>query len=266
MKDFINIIDDHIGRGIPLALVTVVEVRGSAPQRTGAKMLVSNEGRILWGTTGGGSIEELAKKQAMIQLNLGQPLLKEYELIKEGVNATGMICGGHMTLFFDILGASAKVYIFGAGHIAQQLYPLLNKLGFSTVIIDDRGEYLKESFPDVIPSNLITGALPDIIEDIHFPPHSYIIIMTYTHKLDEKIIKHLLLNKIQEIDEINYLGMIGSKRKIKEIFSRLTAAGIKPDVLNRVHAPIGIKIGSQTPEEIAISIAAEIIKVRSEME
>jgi xanthine dehydrogenase accessory factor len=229
-------------------------------------MLISNEGRRLWGTTGGGKIEELAKKQAMIQLNLGQPLLKEYELVEEGTNATGMICGGKMTLFFDIFGAGAKVYIFGAGHIAQQLYPLLNKLGFSTVIIDNRAEYMKESFPDVIDSNLISGTLPDIVEDMYFSPHSYIIIMTYTHELDEKIIKHLLLNKIQEIDKINYLGMIGSRRKVEEIFSRLTAAGIKPDILNRVHAPIGIQIGSQTPEEIAISIAAEIIKVRSEME
>ncbi|MHA2307272.1 MAG: XdhC family protein, partial [Candidatus Hodarchaeales archaeon] len=234
MKDFINIINDHIGRGVPLALVTVVEVRGSAPQRIGAKMLISNEGRRLWGTTGGGKIEELAKKQAMIQLNLGQPLLKEYELVEEGTNATGMICGGKMTLFFDIFGAGAKVYIFGAGHIAQQLYPLLNKLGFSTVIIDNRAEYMKESFPDVIDSNLISGTLPDIVEDMYFSPHSYIIIMTYTHELDEKIIKHLLLNKIQEIDKINYLGMIGSRRKVEEIFSRLTAAGIKPDILNRV--------------------------------
>lgn len=266
MKDFINIINDYVGRGVPLALVTVVEVRGSTPQRIGAKMLVSIEGRRLWGTTGGGTIEELAKKQALIQLKLGQPLFKEYELIEEGTNATGMVCGGKMTLFFDILGVSAKVYIFGAGHIAQQLYPLLNKLGFSIVIIDNRVEYLKESFPDVIDSNLIAGALPDIVEDILFLPHSYIVIITYTHKLDEKVLKYLLLNKIQEIDKINYLGMLGSKRKIKKIFARLTTAGIKPDILNRVHAPIGIQIGSQTPEEIAISIAAEIIKVRSEME
>ena len=149
-------------------------------------------------------------------------------------------------------------------HITQQLIPLLSKLGFSSIIIDNRKDYLYQSFPDLPESSLVTGDLPNIIEKITFTSHSYIIIMTYSHDLDEKILKYLLVHKSQEVEKSSYLGMIGSKRKINEIFTRLTANGIKPEALGVVHAPIGIQIGSQTPEEIAISIAAEIIKVRNE--
>lgn len=266
MIEFSRIINETIKNGTCIVLVTVVGVQGSAPQKIGAKMLVSSDGKILWGTVGGGTIEELAKNQAKIQIQQRKPLLKEYELTEEGVNATGMICGGNMTLFFDLLGTSTNVYIFGAGHISQQIVPLLTKLGFSCRVIDDRYDYLRESFPNAESSQLITGKLPQIIDTIEFIPRSYVIIMTYSHELDEKILKHLLTNKIEEAKELAYMGMIGSKRKVKEIFDRLISDGIDSDILDTIHAPIGIQIGSQTPEEISISIAAELIKIRNEME
>ncbi len=266
MKEFLRIITETIKDGTCIALVTVVEVQGSAPQRIGAKMLVSREGKRRWGTIGGGIIEELARNQAKIQIQQGKPLLKEYELIEEGKNATGMVCGGNMTLFFDLLGTSSYVYIFGAGHVSQQIVPLLIKLGFSCRIIDDRQDYLRESFPNAEPSQLITGELPQIIDTMDFIPRSYVIIMTYSHELDEKILRHLLINKIEEVKNLAYIGMIGSKRKVKEIFDRLISDGIDSDILDTIHAPIGIQIGSQTPEEISVSIAAELIKIRNEME
>lgn len=265
-KDFGVIISNQIQKGGTFVLVTVVDVSGSAPQKTGAKMLVSSSGKRLWGTIGGGRIEEIALREAFARIKEKTPLLKEYDLQEEGEEATGMLCGGKMSLFYDILGASAKVYIFGGGHITQSLVPLLVSLGFWTIVIDDRKDYLSENFKDSDVAETLTGDFPQIIDTIEFEKDSYVIILTYSHELDERILKYLLINKSKEFESWKYLGMIGSKRKVKEIFSRLESQGIDSTLLKEVHAPIGIPIGSQTPEEIAISIAAEIVKVLNEKE
>ncbi len=267
-KDFVEIMAEQMRKGGVFALITVVDVSGSAPQRVGAKMLVSPAGKRLWGTIGGGTIEKLALKEVQVQIKKRTPLLKEYELREEGEKATGMLCGGKMSLFYDILGTGTKAYIFGAGHISQQLVPILVSLGFWTIVIDDRKDYLDESFKHSEVAETLTGNLPQIIDTIEFEKDSYIVILTYSHDLDEEILKQLLTKQQQEAETWNYryLGMIGSERKVKEIFSRLESQGIDPQLLEKVHAPIGIPIGSQTPEEIAISIAAEIIKVRNKKE
>ena len=262
-REFVKNIDNQIQKGGVFALVTVVEVSGSAPQRIGAKMLVDSSGNRLWGTIGGGTIENLALKESQILIQMRTPQLKEYELMEEGEKATGMLCGGKMKVFIDILGAGSKSYIFGAGHISQRLVPLLRWLGFWTIVIDDRKEYLNDSFRDSEVSETISGTLPQIIDSIEFEKDSYIIIITYSHELDEQILKYLLSSRQQEFHTWKYLGMIGSKRKVKEIFSRLESEGVDPRLLERVHAPIGVPIRSQTPEEIAISIAAEIIDVQN---
>jgi len=262
-SEFVESIDNQIQKGGAFALVTVVEVSGSVPQRIGAKMLVDSSGNRLWGTIGGGTIENLALKEAQMLIQKRTPQLKEYELMEEGEKATGMLCGGKMKVFIDILGVGSKSYIFGAGHISQRLVPLLVSLGFWTVVIDDRKEYLDESFKDSQASETISGTFPQIIDSIEFEKDSYIVIITYSHELDEKILKYLLSTRQQELYTWKYLGMIGSKRKVKEIFSRLESQGIDPSLLKRVHAPIGVPIRSQTPEEIAISIAAEIIDVQN---
>lgn len=265
-KDFIKIMTEQFHKGKTFALVTVVDVSGSAPQRIGAKMLVSSTGKRLWGTIGGGTIENLALKEAQVQIKTKLPLLKEYELTEEGEKATGMLCGGKMSLFIDIQGAGTKAYVFGAGHISQQLVSLLASLGFWTIVIDDRKEYLDENFKNINVAETLAGNFPQIIDSIEFEKGCYIVILTYSHDLDEKILKHLLTTRQKEFKIWKYLGMIGSKRKVSEIFSRLESQGIDPKLLQKIHAPIGIPIGSQTPEEIAISIAAEIIDVRNKKE
>ncbi|MFX0181770.1 MAG: XdhC family protein [Candidatus Hodarchaeota archaeon] len=263
MKDLIKILKEQSDKGHPSVLVTVIEVKGSAPQKVGAKMLVSKEGIRLWGTIGGGTIENLALQQAKIQIKEQKHMLKQYELTEEGKDSTGMLCGGNMYLFYDILGTTTKVYILGAGHISQKLAPMMTMLGFWTVIIDDRKEYLHESFENTEGVELLSGSLPQYLDTIEFEPGSYVVIVSYSHELDEKILKYLLTEKSQNVAQLKYLGMIGSKRKVKEIFSRLKAQGVNSFQLDKVHAPIGIPIGSQTPEEIAVSIAAEIIKIRN---
>ncbi|MFX1247400.1 MAG: XdhC family protein [Promethearchaeota archaeon] len=262
-NDFINNLANQYQKGGIFALVTVVDVRGSAPQQVGAKMLVSSLGELIWGTVGGGAIEKIALKDAQVQIEKKISLLKEYELQEEGENSTGMLCGGSMSLFYDILGVNSKAYIFGGGHICQRLVPQLVTLGFHTIVIDDRKEYLEEHFNHSKAVETLAGPLPQIIETIEFEEDSYIIILTYSHDLDEKILKYLCTKRRQELDTWKYIGMIGSKRKVKEIFSRLKTQQIDSNILTKIHAPIGIPIGSQNPEEIAISIAAEIIKVKN---
>ncbi len=265
-EHFVEIMANQMQKGGVFALVTVVDVSGSTPQQIGAKMLVSSSGERIWGTVGGGTIEKLALEEAQVQIMSRAPLLKEYELMEEGEGAIGMICGGKMSLFYDILGIGTKAYIFGAGHISQRLVPLLDSLGFWTVVIDDRREYVKQNFKQSKTAEILTGELPKIIETIEFEDDSYIVILTYSHVLDEKILKHLLTKRDQEFETWKYLGMIGSKRKVKEIFTRLESQGIDKNLLDKVRAPIGIPIGSQTPDEIAVSIAAEIIEVRNKKE
>jgi xanthine dehydrogenase accessory factor len=246
MKNFFELIHKEVSAGKPVSLVSVVAVKGSAPQRVGAKMLVSSDGKLLWGTVGGGTVESLALKQAKIQIDLKTPLLKSFELLETGEDATGMLCGGEMQLFIDVFGTSTKVYIFGAGHITQQILPLLTKLGFTPVVVDDREEYLKQNIISRFNVATHTGEFTEIIDSLFIEEESYIIIMTYSHDMDEKILFQLLAQKLPDLSRVKYIGMIGSKRKVKEIFSRIESKGIS--------------------EEIAISISAELISVRNKEE
>jgi xanthine dehydrogenase accessory factor len=259
MENFFDIIHQEVSAGRPVSLVSVVAVKGSAPQRVGAKMIVSSSGKLLWGTIGGGTVESMALKQAREQLETKIPLLKSYELTESGEEATGMLCGGEMQLFFDVFGTSTKVYIFGGGHITQQILPLLIKLGFSPVVLDDREEYLQENIISRFNVTTHTGTFTEIIDSLMIEENSFIVIITYSHEMDEQILFRLLSQKIPDLSTVKYLGMIGSKRKVKEIFSRMESKGITREILDSIYSPIGVPIKSQTPEEIAISIVAELI-------
>jgi xanthine dehydrogenase accessory factor len=186
-------------------------------------------------------------------------------LLESGEDAIGMLCGGEMLLFFEILGkkSKSKTYIFGAGHITQQLIPLIQKLDFYPVIIDDRSDYLERNIDPKIETIPLTEDFDASLQKLNFEDGSYLIIMTYSHDLDERILTYLLKERSREINQLKYLGVIGSKRKIREIFNRLESKGIDRKVLDSIHAPIGVPIRSQTPEEIAISIAAELISIRN---
>ncbi|MHA2176140.1 MAG: XdhC family protein [Candidatus Hodarchaeales archaeon] len=263
MEKYYEIVQDQLKQNKSIVSVTVVETKGSAPQRAGAKMIVSESGELLWGTVGGGTIEDLAIKQAIEQIAKTTPLLKSYELLESGVDATGMLCGGEMLLFFEPVGNKTKAYIFGAGHITQQLIPLIQNLRYNPIIIDDRSDYLEKKIEQNIQKITLLGDIEDSLQRIEFEEGSYLIIMTYSHDLDEKILTYLLTEKTKEIDKLKYLGLIGSKRKIREIFNRLESKGVDRKILDSIHAPIGISIRSQTPEEIAISITAEMISIRN---
>jgi len=240
------------GEGEEAALVTVVSATGSTPREEGAKMLVRADGSII-GTIGGGRIEAQAIKEALETIIKGRPQRLSFSL-KEG-GELGMICGGDAEVFIEPILSVPTMYIFGGGHIALTLVKVGKLLGFKIVVIDDRPEYANaQRFPEA--ELTLAEDFAKAFQKLKIDKSSYIVVVTHGHKGDETVLEGALATKAK------YIGMIGSKTKNQTIFSHLLSKGISQEQLDRVHAPIGLNIYALTPEEIAISIVAEIIKVR----
>ncbi len=238
--------------GEEAALVTIVSATGSTPREQGAKMLVRADGSII-GTIGGGRIEAQAIKEALEAIRKGRPQRLRFSL-KEG-GELGMICGGDTEIFIEPILSAPTMYIFGGGHIALTLAKVGKLLDLKIVVIDDRPEYANaQRFPEA--ELTLAEDFAKAFQKLKIDKSSYIVIVTHGHKDDETVLEVALAT------EAKYIGMIGSETKIEAVFSHLLAKGIQREQLDRVHAPIGLEICAQTPEEIAVSILAEIIKVR----
>ena len=234
-------------------LATVVSSRGSAPRKAGAKMLIKSDGTFI-GTVGGGGVEQQVREKATKIMNSGEPQIMHFDLSGSG-EETAMICGGQMDVFLEPIVPVETLYLFGAGHISQSTVALGKMLGFRVVVIDPRPEYNNsERFPNA--DLLIVEEYDSAFPRLSIDEGSYIIIYTTGHVLDERCLHFAVDTKAK------YIGMIGSKKKVKEVKERLLQKGVSQQQLDRVYAPIGIEIGAETPEEIAISILAEIIKVK----
>jgi xanthine dehydrogenase accessory factor len=240
--------------GEEAALVTIVSATGSTPREEGAKMLVRADGSIL-GTIGGGSLEARVIKEAIKVIGQGKPKQLHAGLTAKEVEADGMLCGGEVEVFIEPILTPPTLYIFGGGHISLSLARMGKPLGFKIAVIDDRAEFANaDRFPeaDTILAQDFSQAFPKLKID----KSSYIVIVTHNHQYDDMVLEWAVGTKAK------YIGMIGSKAKNKAIFSHLSAKGVTKEQLARVHAPIGVEINAQTPEEIAVSILAEITKVR----
>jgi len=281
--------------GRPAALCAIVATRGSTPQPAGAILCVDRDARIT-GTIGGGCVEAEVRRRAHELLVAGRSELLTFQLDHDFGYDDGLICGGEMDVAISIVDrapqtevlrsacetlragdeamipvrvqtarglveyritieASPELLIAGAGHIGRILARMAVPLGFRVCAIDDRGEYANaERFPP--PIRPVVGDIAEILRTWPVGPNTYIVIVTRGHKHDEQALRAVLGKPTK------YLGMIGSRRKIAVIFDDLRHAGVTPTELDRVHAPIGLKIGAVTPEEIAVSIAAELVTVR----
>ena len=244
-----------INRGETIALVTIVETKGSTPREVGAKMVVGKDGLIA-GTIGGGITESRVIKEAKQALKEGKGKLLDYRLTKEQAALDeGAICGGEMKVFIDILQPKEEILIFGAGHIAVCVSKLAKKVGFKVTIIDDRKEFANQDrFPKA--DEIIAEDTEKALRNLNIAPSTYIIIVTRGHLKDEEVLASVVRSNAA------YIGMIGSYKKNATVFQHLEEQGISQEELDKVHAPIGIDIKAQTPEEIAVSIIAEIIQVR----
>jgi xanthine dehydrogenase accessory factor len=245
---------DALERGESVALVTIVSTTGSTPQRVGAKMLVFGDGRIV-GTIGGGCYENDAFWKAREAIASRVPQIVHYELSDDFAQETGLICGGQMDVYIEPIEPSPELYIVGAGHVGFHLGRLAQEVGFRIHVIDDREKFANaERFPDA--AEIVVDDLPAWIARTALPPHAYVVIVTRGHTNDLEALRALAPR------DLRYLGLIGSRAKIARIYDALVEGGMPPDVLERVHAPIGLDIGAVTPQEIAVSILAELIAVK----
>ncbi len=232
-------------------LCIVVAIKGSAPGKPGAKMLVYDNGEIM-GSIGGGKVEKRVIEDALEQLKSNEPKLFKHDLLKD----LQMSCGGSMHIYIEPIMKNKQLYIFGAGHIGQALANFASSLQFELFIIDDRVEYLDQV--EIKGVNKIHGNFKDILASLSFDKDSYIAIMTYEHSCDRDILAHCVKQNFA------YLGMIGSQRKIEITKKDLLGQGIAtPAELTKVDMPMGLKIKVNTPEEIAISVVAKIIDIKN---
>jgi xanthine dehydrogenase accessory factor len=245
---------DALERGEPAALVTIVSTTGSTPQRIGAKMLVFADGRIV-GTIGGGCYENDAFWKARDAITSRKPQLVRYELSDDFAQETGLICGGQMDVYIEPIEPSPELYIVGAGHVGFHLGRAAHEAGFRVHVVDDREKFAnRERFPDA--AEVVVDDIPAWIARTPLPAHAYAVIVTRGHTNDLEALRALAPR------ELRYLGLIGSRAKVARIYDQLTADGLPTEKLSHVHAPIGLDIGAVTPQEIAVSILAELIAVK----
>lgn len=311
-------------RGECAVLCTVLSASGSSPRGSGARMAVFADGTAL-GTVGGGAVERQSIALAQELLSSGRDALRTFGLHPAAENATGMVCGGDVTILFhclrpadaaaDILRSwlaaldgdrnvwlrlrfdgtrvcdpalltaddlrhgtdafctskpywdgslyvepivrAGRVYLFGAGHVGRALVPVLHYVGFEVTVFDERAELAQpERFPDA--REIVLGDFRRIFDRVSLTADDYAVVMTPGHQADYEILEQLLRT------DANYIGCIGSRKKVALTREKLAAAGFSAADIDRIHAPIGLPILAETPEEIAVSIAAEMIRHRAE--
>jgi xanthine dehydrogenase accessory factor len=235
--------------GRPAALVTVVGTQGSAPREAGARMLVHGDGSIV-GTVGGGAVEFEAMRQALEAIAEGAPRRYAPHLGKD----LGMACGGSMDLFIEPLLRPPQLVMYGAGHVAREVAPVARQLGFQVTVVDARPEQATaERFPGC---QLRVEAPREHAARLHCSPDTWVLIVTHGHAQDLEVLRALATQPLA------WLGAIASRRKIATFFTTLREEGVPEDALARISSPVGLDIGAQTPAEIAISVAAEWVRLR----
>ena len=239
--------------GRPAVLITVVACQGAVPTDLQCKMLVDTGGRIA-GTVGGGAIEKLAIADAQAALASREPLLKEYMLDDHDprgrATPTGMVCGGRVSLFYEILGAGDRAYLIGAGHVNRALRDALAHLDFAVTFVDFRPEQLD----DLDAPHLVAGSDYTSLPDLPDLAESYLVVATHGHACDERVLEQLLAAGVRP----RYLGVVASRRKRKQMLAGIRERlGEKVD-LDWIHMPIGLHLGGNTPAALALSIAAEM--------
>jgi xanthine dehydrogenase accessory factor len=234
------------------ALCVVVQTKGSTPRKVGAKMIVCEDGSI-YGTIGGGNLEKKVIQNAIEQVKLNQPKLYKHDLLHQH----NMCCGGSVEIYIEPIYKMKKLYIFGAGHTGVALAKLANKLDFDVFVIDDRKEYLDKIVEEGV--DKMNVDYKEALPFIPFDKNTFVVIMTYEHSHDRDILSYCIKN------DLAYLGMIGSQRKIELTKKMFLDGGIaNQDQIDKVDMPMGIDINAEGPEEIAISVLAKLIEVKNE--
>lgn len=240
--------------GQKCALATIVEVNGSIPSYESAKILVREDGSLA-GTIGGGCVEAEVWNAAREVLATEKPQRLKFNLGQDAAYDNGLICGGQLEVFVEPVVPEPKAMIFGAGHISKSLSKVARTAGFGTVIIDDRETFAnRERFPEA--GEVLAGEYEEIFPTLTVNSSTYLIIVTRGHRDDMRVLRWAVLQPAR------YIAMIGSRRKVISVVKELEREGLDRQLFEKVFAPMGLEIGAITPEEIAISVVAEMIAVR----
>jgi len=242
---------DLTGRGVPFVLATIIGTSGSSPRGVGTKMLVMGEGKTVE-TIGGGALEKQVIADALTCLVSGASRIERYELRAQGDHALGTLCGGEATVFLEAHVPDRALLIVGAGHVGRSLCRCAKLLDYQVVVLDPREDMVtSERYPEA--DRLICGDPAQTADLFPISSTTHVVIVTHGHQLD----KDALLSVIGS--PAAYIGMMGSATKVRAVLAQLREAGVDPGLLDRVHAPVGLDIGAETPAELALCIMAEIV-------
>ena len=260
MVDIYKELDKLRKQGKDAVIVTVTEKSGMGPADVGKKMLVT-EGNIAFGTVGGGAIEYYAREKCKEVMDNRVSFSEKYVLndrtvsVDDGSIILPMACGGRVTLFYEFVGPKQYVYIFGAGHCGAALARVLKPLGFYITIIDER-DYVINALDDAADVKVNEGFV-EYIEKHGLPDNRYIVVCTPSHQNDFHVLNKILELKVKP----KYFGMLCSKKKIGDYLAKAYQIYGKDIDLTNFYSPIGLQTGGDSPEEVAISIAGEILSV-----
>jgi xanthine dehydrogenase accessory factor len=251
--DVLRALADLPQNGTAAALCTIIQAKGSTPRKTGAKMLVYADGSMV-GTIGGGEIEGRVIEEAVESIQTGETKVLSFDLIDAQKGDPG-ICGGTQEVFIDPLKKPQDLVVIGGGHVGRAVVHLGKWLGFRVILSDDREEFCNpENAPGA--DDYIHCNLDELPERYSFSPQSAIVMATRNNQVDIQGLPELLAGPSA------YIGVISSRRRWKLTREELLKVGIKQEDLDRIQAPIGLDIKAETPEEIALSILAEVIQIR----
>ncbi|NTU42868.1 MAG: XdhC family protein [Nitrospirales bacterium] len=233
------------------AIATIVQCIGSAPRKEGAKMLVRDDGSIM-GTLGGGCIEAEVIQLALMAIREGAPRTVPMDLTeKDG----GLVCGGKIIVYIEPVIPEPHLVVLGAGHVGKALSSVAEIAGFRVTVVDDREEYAnRENLPKA--HSVVVADFATTFSSVAADKKAFVVIATRGHNHDLEAVKASLGT------EAPYIGLVGSRRKRQLLFRSLSEAGFSDKEIGRVIIPVGLPIGAVTPEEIAISIMAQIIEKR----
>lgn len=241
-------------QGRKCAMATIVEVNGSIPSYESARILVRDDGSMI-GTIGGGCVEADVYAAAREVIETEKPRRLKFSLSQDAAYDSGLICGGQLEVFIEPLVPQSRAFIFGAGHISKGLAQVLGISGFAVEVIDDRESFANlERFPTA--DAVHAGEYEEIFSKLSINPSSYVVIVTRGHRDDMRVLRLAVSTPAR------YIAMVGSKRKVISTVKELEKEGLARELFDKIHAPMGLDIGAITPEEIAVSVAAEMIAVR----
>jgi xanthine dehydrogenase accessory factor len=255
--------DDAVTDGVaepearrPFAVVTIAATTGSVPRAAGSKMFVYADGRSS-GTIGGGKFESLVIADAVAAMREKKPSLKTYPLHEGETDSFGAICGGEVTVFIEPQKTSEALYLIGAGHCSRAIAKLAAECGLFVTVIDDRDELLTDLPPAV--SRISDSSPATFIASHQWQSDEALVIVSRNHEIDREALRAAV-----GLTGAGYVGMIGSRRKVRMVFDALRESGVSEEQLSRVYAPLGLDIGADSPAEIAVSTIAEVLSVLRE--